>query len=154
MGYKKEPVLLSINEVWIPVKGFEQYYAVSNWGRVRSFDRVVKRGCMVVTDKGRILKQKLNNWGYPLVRVSVNKKHKDLLVHRIMMEAFVPNPDNLPQINHKDEVKNHNYIHINPDGTVNPELSNLEWCTASYNTNYGTRNLRVSQKLSKPKYYA
>lgn len=74
MGYKKEPVLLSINEVWIPVKGFEQYYAVSNWGRVRSFDRVVKRGCMVVTDKGRILKQKLNNWGYPLVRVSVNKK--------------------------------------------------------------------------------
>ncbi len=67
-----------------------------------------------------------------------------------MAEAFLPNPNNLPCVNHKDENPMNNYIHINPDGSVNPELSNLEWCSYEYNSNYGTSIQRTREKKFKP----
>lgn len=82
----------------------------------------------------RLLQPYLNNNGYLKIKL-VNKDgiRKNLLVHRVIAEAFLPNPDNLPEINHKDENK------------LNNAIDNLEWCTRDYNINYGTRNERSSQ---------
>ena len=122
-------------EVWKDIRGYENLYITSNLGRARSLDRWVKgpngslRCC-----KGRILKPVKNNRGYLQVGLCKNGKQKFHLVHRLVAEAFLPNPNDLPQINHKDE---------NPQ---NNNVDNLEWCSAQYNTNYGTR----TEKCSKP----
>ena len=112
-------------EYWKPVVGYEGLYEVSNWGRVKS----LKFG------KEKILKQSKNNKGYCLVTLSKNGTHKHFQVHRLVALHFLPNPNNLPQINHKDENKTNNNV------------DNLEWCTNEYNHNYGTINERISKSL-------
>ena len=67
-------------------------------------------------------------------------------VHRLVAQAFIPNPNNLPQVNHKDENPLNNCVWVNEDGSINYDKSNLEWCTAKYNTNYGTCIKRRSEK--------
>lgn len=71
--------------------------------------------------------------GYQGVLLKTPEKFKGVPVHRLVAEAFIPNPDNLPQVNHKDENKWNNCV------------DNLEWCTAKYNSNYGTKNIRLSK---------
>ena len=115
-------------EIWKPVVGYEGLYEVSNWGRIKS----TKYG------KERILKLIKDKDGYLFVRLYKNGIIKNYFVHRLVAQAFIPNPDNLPQVNHKDE---------NP---INNVVSNLEWCDAKYNCNYGNRNKKVAEKLSKP----
>ena len=86
------------------------------------------------TGKKKEVKQLITNWGY--FRVCLyNKvsKMKRFMVHRLVSLAFIPNPDNLPEVNHKDENKQNNNV------------SNLEWCSKSYNINYGTRNERIAE---------
>ena len=109
-------------EYWKPIPGYEEY-EVSNFGRVRS----LKFG------KVRILKPGKTK-GYLFVRLYKNHISKKFTVHRLVAMAFIPNPNNLPMINHKDECKTNNI----------PE--NLEWCDASYNNSYGTLPERQSQK--------
>ena len=104
-------------EYWKSVVGYEGLYMVSNWGRVKS----IKFG------KERILKPVTNSSGYLLVGLYKNNIEKKYSVHRLVAEAFIPNPYNLPQVNHKDENKQNNVV------------SNLEWCTHEYNNTYGTR---------------
>ena len=70
-------------------------------------------------------------------------------VHRLIAETFLENPENLPEVNHKDEDKTNNFVFLNEDGTVNKEKSNLEWKTHRGNCNHGTRNERVAKALSK-----
>lgn len=126
-----------IMEVWKPVVGFEDYYEVSNLGRIRSLDREIysEKGSFMRFYRGRILKLTDKGNGYLVVNLGRgNRRH----VHRVVAEAFLPNNFNLPYINHKDE---------NPK---NNEVSNLEWCTAKYNSNYGTAIERQSKKVSKP----
>ena len=114
-------------EEWKPIVGYEGWYEVSSFGRVRSVDRLVgysdgsKR-----LHRGRILKATPDKDGYDRVVLSTPEGHKNRLVHRLMAIAFIPNPDNLPEVNHKDENKRNNVI------------DNLEWCTDKYNVNYGT----------------
>lgn len=116
-------------EYWKPVVGYEGHYQVSNFGRVKS----IKFG------KERILKQHINiKGGYYYVCLLKNGKHKNYYVHRLVAQAFLPNPYKLPQVNHKDENKTNNNV------------DNLEWCTNEYNHNYGTINERISQSQSKP----
>lgn len=116
-------------EIWKPVKGYEGYYEVSNLGNVRSVDRVVvySNGAKH-SYKGTILSTRPNSAGYTTVRLSINQDRVNHFVHRLVAEAFLPNPNNYPQVNHKDE---------NPK---NNALENLEWCSATYNINYGNRN--------------
>lgn len=115
-------------EIWRPVKGYEGLYEVSSYGRVRSLD---KYDSMNRFYEGRILKLFADRLGYLSVVLYSNSKRKHYLVHRLVAEAFIPNPDNLPQVNHIDE---------NPS---NDNVDNLEWCNAKYNSNYGTRIDRI-----------
>lgn len=96
-----------------------------------------------VDENGRIFNKKrkrylntyLNAYGYPAVDLWKNGKKKYFLVHRLVAEAFIPNPNNYKEINHKDE---------NP---ANPNVDNLEWCTRKYNNNYGNRLSKISSKV-------
>lgn len=129
-------------EVWRPVRNFEGLYEVSNLARVRSLDRVVRGGNAMsdnypINLKGRILKQCMAGNGYLFVVLCKDGKHKHVTVHRLVAETFIPNPDNLPEINHKDENKSNNVV------------SNLEWCDRSYNVNYGTSLEKRSRKCFK-----
>jgi len=133
------------NEVWKDVKGFEGRYQVSNLGRVRSLDW---HG-----HKGRVLKQIYGKrWGYYLVHLAHADGYiKYTTVHRLVAIAFIPNPDNLPEVNHKDENKLNNVVCFNPDGSVDTERTNLEWCTGLYNLRYGTRNERLQKLVNEPR---
>lgn len=133
-------------EIWKPVKGFEGYYEVSNYGNVKSVYRLIVKGDnKIVPISGRIIKTELSNSGYLRVHLSIGGKAKHYSVHRLVAEVFLPNPDNLPQVNHKDENKSNNFVLVNPDGSVDLNKSNLEWCSAEYNTNYGNAHKKTEE---------
>lgn len=118
-------------ELWKPIQGYEGIYAVSNLGRVKSLERTTsgKYGTPR-QQKERILAQTLRQDGYLTVNLCKDLKQKCFYVHRLVAIAFTPNPLCLPFVNHKDEEKNNN------------AAVNLEWCTATYNLNYGTARER------------
>ena len=122
-------------EIWKDYKDYEGLYQASNLGRMRSLDRWVKsKSGSVRLCKGKILKLCTDKYGYLNVGLWKNNKVKTYLVHRIIAETFLPNSDNLPCVNHKDENK------------LNNNAENLEWCSSSYNINFGTRNEKVAEK--------
>lgn len=119
-------------EVWKDIPDYEGYYQVSNIGRVRSVPRVTYIGTgNARNDGGFLKKQRLNEFGYLRVNLCKEGKRRNYFVHRLVAVCFIPNPNNLPFINHKDEDKTNNRV------------DNLEWCTQEYNSNYGTRNERL-----------
>ena len=116
----------SIEIEWRDVVGYEDLYKVSTEGNIKSIRR------------NKILSQDTNQDGYKRVQLYKNKASKHYSVHRLVAQAFIPNPDNLPQVNHKDEDKSNNCV------------SNLEWITPKDNCNYGTRNRKVALSKNKP----
>ena len=121
---------------------YEGLYKVSNLGKILSlnYKNTGKPGLM---NPGETLN------GYFQVVLSKNGKTKKCSVHRLIAQTFIPNPDNLPEVNHKDEDKTNNFVFLNEDGTVNKEKSNLEWKSPKGNCNHGTRNERIAKALSK-----
>ena len=126
-------------EVWKIIPRLNSNYAVSNYGRVKSLSRSKHQEYRnrTTTTKTRILMLAKTRYGYLSCRPMVDGKLGNELVHRLVAEAFIPNPGNFPIINHKDEDKMNNVV------------SNLEWCTAKYNSNYGTCQKRRSTTLRK-----
>ena len=122
------------NEIWKDVSEYEGFYQVSNKGNVRSLDRRDLRGHR---RGGRMLKPIYDKGGYSRVDLCKNGVLKRKTIHRLVAETFLPNPNDLPQVNHRDEVKDNNNV------------ENLEWCDARYNSNHGTRNERMAQAQSK-----
>lgn len=116
-----------MEEVWKSIDGYDGRYEISNFGRFKSYaqDKTV----------GKIKYGSPQKKGYLAVSLQNNEGHKvTKKIHRLVAEAFIPNPDNLPQVNHKDEDKKNNHV------------NNLEWCDNTYNHNYGTRNNRAGLK--------
>ena len=112
-------------EIWKQVKGYNGRYKISTDGRVKSFAQD--------KENGRIKNGYLNHDGYRIILLyDGNGGKKWHFVHRLVAQAFIPNPDNLPQVNHMDEDKENNRV------------ENLEWCDNDYNIHYGTRNERVA----------
>lgn len=139
-------------EVWKDIPGYEGWYQVSNMGRIKSMDRsfTQKRICDSVErhifTKGKVIKASYTYGLYLFCHLKKNGTSKAVKYHRIVCSVFHKNPDNLPQVNHKNEIKTDN------------RADNLEWCTPKYNRNYGTAPERLSKKLrnradcSKPVY--
>ena len=119
-----------MEEIWKDIEGYEGLYQVSNMGNVRSLNYNQTREIKVLKPS--------NNRGYKLVVLSKNGKSKTYQVHRLVALHFIPNPNSLSIINHKNEDKTNNCV------------DNLEWCSQEYNINYGNRNKKVRYKLSKP----
>ena len=121
--------MLNSTETWRPVVGYEGDYEVSDHGRVR----VVKEGRKRVRPVGSILPQFVQSTGrYKTVHLYKDNKGLTVRVHRLVALAFIPNPDNKPQVNHKDSDWSNNHV------------SNLEWVTASENRKHAYDAGRVS----------
>ena len=128
-----------MKEIWKDIKDFESYYQISNLGRIRSVTRKAKVKILnndYRTIKGQLLSPAKTKDGY--LKVSLSKEHKRYYfkVHRLVAQTFIPNPNNYPCVNHKDENKS------------NTGVDNLEWCTIKYNCNYGSRNSKIYNKTS------
>lgn len=114
-----------IIEVWVDIYDYEGLYQVSNYGRVKS----LKYG------KERILSAFTNTQKYLIVDLSKDGVRKHFRVHRLVAQHFIPNPNNLPDVNHINEDKNDN------------RACNLEWCTKAYNNAYGSRKTNLSKRV-------
>ncbi|MHB9773487.1 NUMOD4 domain-containing protein [Lacticaseibacillus rhamnosus] len=128
---------MSDKEIWKNIVGYEGLYQVSSLGRVKSLERIDSNGHPV---KERVLTSFPNRSGYCKVNLYRDRNMEVKSVHRLVAETFIPNPDNLPQVNHKDENK------------ANNAVSNLEWCSALYNNLYNGRNKRVAKANEHPIY--
>lgn len=113
-----------MEEVWKDIKGFEGKYQISNKGRVKRNTRFDNRN-VILPEK--ILSPYYNKGGYLYIDFEVNGVKTRHAIHRLIAQAFIPNPYNYPIINHINEIKDDNRI------------ENLEWCTHSYNLSYGHR---------------
>ena len=132
-------------EEWRDIEDYKGKYQVSNIGRVKSLERTIWTGKgYYKTLPERILKLRKRKDGYLQIKLYKDGAEKVYLVHRLVSEAFIPNPNNLPEINHKDENKQNNCV------------DNLEWCSRSYNNRYNGRakkaGKKLAEKLSKPVY--
>ena len=117
-----------MNEIYKDIQGYEGKYQVSNLGNVKSLH-------YNNTNKEKVLKTVLHKDGYLFVSLGYGKTRA---IHRLVAETFLPNPDNMPVVNHKDENKQNNSV------------DNLEWCSYEYNSNYGTNAERIAKNESKP----
>ena len=116
-----------MSEIWKDIQGYEGLYQVSNLGRVKSLN-------YNKTSKSKILSPGKNKTRYLSVCLFKNKKGKVFYVHRLVAQAFIDNPNNYPEVNHKDENPSNNHV------------NNLEWCTHKYNSNYGTSIESATEK--------
>ena len=125
------------NEEWKDAVGFEDALQISNIGRVKrkAFNHTIFNGVNSFR-KAHIVKPRLREDGYYHITFHYKGKVHSMLVHRLVAMAFIPNPHNLPQVNHKDENPSNNCV------------DNLEWCDQKYNSNYGTNGQRISAKLT------
>ena len=128
---------MSNEEIWKDIEGYEGYYQVSNQGRIRSLDRIVEHPTNGAREiNGELRKLKIHQSGYYHLGLTKDGKTKYRLVHRMVAQAFIPNPETKPQVNHIDGVKKNNNV------------SNLEWATHKENTMHAVKNKLIKTKLS------
>jgi len=126
-----------MEEIWKDIPGYEGHYQASNLGRIKSLCRFVteKNTNRIRPLQGKVLIPSPNPKGYLGLALSKNGKVKQFRVHKIIAKVFIPNPNQLPEVNHIDENKNNNMA------------ANLEWCDHYYNIMYGTNRQRLSAVL-------
>ena len=112
-------------EIWKDIQGYEGYYQISNLGNVKSLDRVVDKGNGVFQHrKERIMNKRECTDGYYIAKLNVKKKSESIAIHILVARHFIDNPNNYPEVNHKDCNRNNNYY------------TNLEWVTTKENVYY------------------
>lgn len=122
-------------EVWKDIPEYKGLYQASNFGNIRSLDREItqlangRKMHFTYVKKGRVLAQSIQNGGYPVVSISVNARRKICTVHRLVASAFIENPNDFRDVNHKDGNKQNNYV------------ENLEWVEHSENIKHSYRKL-------------
>ncbi|MGJ7024974.1 NUMOD4 domain-containing protein [Petrimonas sulfuriphila] len=125
-----------MKEIWKDIVGFENMYQISNYGNVKSLERIVPFGRSYRTIKERIVNKYDNGKGYLYVKLYKKHKETDKYVHRLVAESFLINPNEYPQVNHIDENKQNNMV------------ENLEWCSVSYNIKYANgMNKRLTTRI-------
>lgn len=124
--------------MWRDVEGYEGLYQVNERGEVKSVQRVKQNNLGYQAINERLLAQVPDRDGYLRVCLSRDGKHSPKLVSRLVAKAFIPNPNNLPVVNHMDENKQNNNV------------DNLEWCSVKYNTCYGSGLLKAAMKNGRP----
>lgn len=119
-----------MEEVWKDIKGYEGLYQVSSLGRIKSLDRYIERkDGTVYFWKGKIMSPAISNTGYLVTSIYKNKKKKQVQIHRLVAEAFIPNPNNRPEVNHINGKRN------------DARIDNLEWVNRSENQLHAFRVL-------------
>ena len=117
------------SEIWKPIPTWEGFYEASCIGRIRSLDRICNRADGIKRRiRGRILKDAID-WGYCVVTLTNGKRREQYKTHRLVAMSFIPNPSNLPHVNHIDTIKTHNWA------------ENLEWCTPKQNGDHARENI-------------
>ena len=130
---------MTVSEAWRDIKGYEGLYMISSSGQVKSLGRsVMRRDGKKCTYPEKIRVGCADRKGYLRVVLCKNGVQKTYLVHRLVAEAFIPNPNNLPQVNHINEIKSDNRV------------ENLEWVTCRENVNHGTGLFRNALARSVP----
>ena len=120
-----------MKEIWKDIIGYEGLYKISNYGRVKN--------------KNKVLKLKVDKDWYYRIGLSKNNKQKFYFIHRLVAQAFIPNPNDYPQVNHKDQSPNKKLGIF-----ANNNVANLEWCDCKYNNNYGTvKELKRKAQLNR-----
>jgi hypothetical protein len=121
-----------MEEIWKDIIGYEGHYQVSNFGRIRGLDRYIKGNNEQPRkfQKGKMITLKRDPKGY----LGVTLREKRIRIHRIVATTFIPNPDNLPEVNHLDGVKSNNFV------------ENLEWSTKSNNMSHSFRTGLVKMR--------
>lgn len=118
-----------MEEIWKDIEGYEGLYQISNYGDVKSLDRDVYKSDGVIQHRHeRIMSKRENSDGYYMAKLTVDKVTKNIAIHRLVAKAFIPNPDNLPEVNHKDCNRKNNHV------------DNLEWCSHKYNVHYAIQS--------------
>lgn len=110
------------NEIWKDIEGYEGLYQVSTYGNIKSLPKVRRNGTGTYIQKEKLLKPSNTSTGYKKVELCKDGKRKSFKVHRLVAIAFIPNPDNKPEVNHIDGNK------------INNNIDNLEWVTSSENS--------------------
>lgn len=114
-----------MKEIWKDIQGYEGYYQISNYGNVKSLERIVcRKDGVVQVRKERIMSKRVSTDGYYMAKLNVNNCSKSIAIHRLVAMHFIPNPNNLPEVNHKDCDRTNNRV------------DNLEWCTHLDNIKY------------------
>lgn len=144
-------IKMMIKEIWKTAvyddEVYEGLYKVSNLGKILSLN-------YRNTGRAELMTPIKNIHGYFFVNLWKNRKRKGCLVHRLVAETFLENPEGKPHINHKiegDEGKTMNMVIFNTDGSVNKEKTTIEWVTPKENNNYGTHNDRISKTMTNGK---
>ena len=114
-----------MTEIWKDIQGYEGFYQISNLGNVKSLERVIDKGNGILQHrKERIMNKRESVDGYYVAKLNVNKKSKSIAIHILVARHFIDNPNNYPEVNHKDCNRKNN------------QVDNLEWCTHQQNVEY------------------
>jgi len=122
------------DELWKDIPEYEGLYQVSNLGRVKALERYVKNHSKMQKLNEKIKKNSIKKNGYASTILWKENKYCNVLIHRLVAEMFIPNPNNLPQVNHKDGNKQNNNV------------ENLEWCSSEYNINHAFDNSLINTR--------
>lgn len=128
-------------EKWKDIEGYEGLYQISNMGNVRSLDRIIsyKNNCKHRKLSGKLMRKNYDsNTCYYKISLCKNGIPSKIFIHRLVAQAFIPNPDNLQVVNHKNSIRTDNCV------------DNLEWCTVRYNNEHSGGILKAHEANKKP----